>query len=76
MIISLELWIKRIILHRVLSKSSNLIENVDVHVKNVSEVEDSIWNMEDFFFAYYFIKGLLRDVCLMNTSIECYKQLH
>lgn len=42
MIISPELWIKRIILRRVLSKSSNLIENVDVHMKNVSEVKDSI----------------------------------
>lgn len=37
-----ELWIKRIIQHRLLSESSNLIENVDIHAKNVSEVKDSI----------------------------------
>lgn len=42
MIISPELWIKGIILRRVLSKSSNLIENVDVHVKNVSEVKQHL----------------------------------
>jgi len=42
MIITPELWIKRITLHRVLSKSSNLIENVDAYVKNASEVKDNI----------------------------------
>lgn len=42
MIITPELWIKRITLHRVLSKSSNLVENMNAYVKNAPEVKDNI----------------------------------